>query len=157
VSNQPLSLKARNIGNAFEWRPSSFLDNAKSNNPVFRGQQEQMYGIRITNPSGCITIDSQLVRMFPEREIYVPTAFTPNGDGRNDYIFPYLVGIKELKHFRVINRWGVVVFEAHTDLPGWDGRYQGKPQPMQGYVWEALGIDLEGKNITRKGSFTLIR
>ena len=157
VSNQPLTLKARNIGNAFEWRPSSFLDNAKSNNPVFRGQQEQMYGIRITNPSGCITIDSQLVRMFPEREIYVPTAFTPNGDGQNDRIFPYLVGIKELKQFRVINRWGVVVFEAHTDLPGWDGRYQGKPQPMQGYVWEALGIDLEGKNITRKGSFTLIR
>ena len=72
-------------------------------------------------------------------------------------MYPFLVGLKELKTFRIINRWGAVVYEAKTDLPGWDGNYKGKPQPMDGYVWEAHAIDYEGNVVIRKGSFTLLR
>ena len=113
--------------------------------------------MQITNPSGCITVDTQLVRLFRETDILVPKAFTPNGDGLNDRMFPFMVGLKELVIFRIINRWGVMVYESRTEQPGWDGRYQGKQQPLGGYVWEAQGIDTEGKTIFRKGSFTLIR
>lgn len=157
ITDQSLNLKARSLGNAFQWLPALYLNNSFSSEPVFRGKTEQLYSIHITNLSGCITVDTQLVRIFREREIFVPTAFTPNGDGQNDRIFPFLVGIRELKYFRIINRWGVLVFNSMTDQPGWDGFYRGKPQPMEGYVWEAAGIDMDGKQISRQGSFTLIR
>jgi gliding motility-associated-like protein len=95
--------------------------------------------------------------VFKEREIYVPKAFTPNGDGRNDRIYPFLAGIRELKFFRIVNRWGVIVYESKTDLPGWDGRYNGKDQPVDGYSWEAEAIDIYGATIQRKGTVTLLR
>jgi gliding motility-associated-like protein len=137
--------------------PAKYLGSIFNAQTVYAGDQEQLYKIKILTPSGCTTIDSQLVRIFKEREIYVPTAFTPNNDGQNDHMYPFLVGIKELKSFRIINRWGNIVYESKTDLPGWDGNYKGKPQPMDGYVWEAQAVDLDGNIITRKGNFTLIR
>jgi gliding motility-associated-like protein len=157
VVNKAVELKAREIGVAYLWSPNQNLNTTASFHPSFTGSAEEMYHIRITNPSGCITIDSQLVRIFQEREIYLPKAFTPNGDGQNDRMYPFLVGIKELKIFRIMNRWGVVVYESKSDLPGWDGTYKGQPQPMDGYVWEALAVDQDGKTVTRNGSFTLIR
>jgi gliding motility-associated-like protein len=57
----------------------------------------------------------------------------------------------------VINRWGKVVFESTTDIPGWDGTVNGKPQPIDGYVWEAEAVDAYGNIIRRKGTVTLIR
>lgn len=157
VANTPMTLQARNIGTAWEWKPAVFLNNAMTRQPVFTGTAEQLYKINITNASGCITVDTQLVQLFKNIDVYVPKAFTPNGDGLNDRMFPFLVGIKELKLFRIINRWGVIVYESKTDLPGWDGLYKGLPQPVEAYVWEAQATDMDGKTILRKGSFTLIR
>jgi len=157
VENRPLQLQARDIGTSYEWMPSTSLGSIFSSHPVYTGKKEQQYTIKITTPSGCTTIDTQLVKIFKEIEVYVPKAFTPNNDGQNDRMYPFLVGIRELKSFRIINRWGTLVYESKTDLPGWDGMYRGKPQPMDGYVWEAQAIDLDGKIIIRKGSFTLIR
>ncbi|MFL5809039.1 MAG: PKD domain-containing protein, partial [Flavisolibacter sp.] len=157
VENRPLPLRARDIGTSYEWMPSTSLGSIFSSQTVYTGNKEQQYRIKIINPSGCTTIDTQLVKIFKEIEIYVPKAFTPNNDGQNDRMYPFLVGIKELKNFRIINRWGAIVYESRTDMPGWDGMYKGKPQPMDGYVWEAQAIDLDGKIVIRKGSFTLIR
>jgi len=77
-------------------------------------------------------VDSQLVKVFKEVNIYMPKAFTPNGDGNNDRIVPFTVGIKQIRMFRIINRWGVIVYEAKTDIKGWDGNYKGAPQQMDG-------------------------
>jgi gliding motility-associated-like protein len=157
VENKPLQLKARNFGAQYLWVPSTYLSNPVSATPVFISTQEWIYQIRITTVSGCITVDTQLVRIFKTADIYLPQAFTPNGDGRNDKLYPFLVGIKQLKYFRILNRWGIVVYESITDLPGWDGTVRGKPQPMDGYVWEAEGIDIGGNIVRRKGTVTLIR
>ena len=115
------------------------------------------YTITIRDNLGCTTVDSQLVKVFKEVNIYMPKAFTPNGDGQNDRIYPFTVGIKQIRMFRIINRWGVIVYEAKTDIKGWDGNYKGAPQQMDGYVWELQAIDYFGKMHTRQGSFTLIR
>jgi gliding motility-associated-like protein len=157
IENRPLQLKARDIGTSYEWMPATWLGSIFSSQTAYTGNKEQQYRIKIINPSGCTTVDTQLVKIFKEIEVYVPKAFTPNNDGQNDRMYPFLVGIKELKSFRIINRWGAVVYESKTDLPGWDGMYKGKPQPMDGYVWEAQANDLDGKTVIRKGSFTLIR
>lgn len=157
VENKPLQLMARNFGRNYIWTPSIYLSNPVSAAPVFNGVSERFYTVSINTISGCTTIDSQLVRIFKEADIIVPKAFTPNGDGRNDRLYPFLAGINKLKYFRVINRWGVLMFEAGTDIPGWDGTINGKPQPVDGYVWEAEGTDAYGNTIRRRGTVTLIR
>ena len=62
-----------------------------------------------------------------EPDIHVPQAFTPNNDGHNDKLFVYTVNIKELKYFKVFNRWGQLVFQTNSTTVGWDGMFNGKP------------------------------
>ncbi len=157
LENIPLQLQARNFGVDYSWSPGTNLNLTDIMSPVFQGMTDQLYTITIKDNLGCVTVDTQQVRVYKEVNIYVPKAFTPNNDGLNDYMYPFTVGIKEIKFFRIINRWGVVVYQAKTDLPGWDGKYKGAAQPMDGYVWEIQAIDFFGKSHVRHGSFTLIR
>lgn len=157
VMNLPLDLQARQIGQTALWSPPVKLDDATSFNPVFRGNTEQLYMINITTPSGCMTVDTQFVKIAKSIEIFVPTAFTPDNDGVNDYLRPTTIGIKRINYFRVYNRWGQLMFEMRSDRPGWDGMLKGVRQEMQTYVWvmEALGVD--GNVYVRKGTSILIR
>jgi gliding motility-associated-like protein len=157
IINKPITLQARGFGTTWLWEPSTYLDNTTIAAPIFQGGSKQQYTIDIISAGGCLTTDTLLVNVNKEVAIHVPSAFTPNGDGQNDWLFPFLTGIKTLVFFRVLNRWGNVVYQSATDLPGWDGVYKGVPQPMDGYVWEAEAIDIDGNKIRRKGNVTLIR
>ena len=88
---------------------------------------------------------------------YVPDYFTPNGDGKNDILFPFLVGVTHFKSFRVWNKWGELVFQTSTSSKGWDGIFRGVPQPLGSYLWIAEGLDIYGKPIQRNGTVLLIR
>lgn len=157
VVNLPLDLHARTIGETILWSPAVNLDNATSFNPVFKGNTEQLYTIDIKTKTGCVTTDTQMVKLVKSIEIYVPTAFTPDGDGKNDVLRPVMFGIKQLHYFRVFNRWGQLFYETQTIKQGWDGRFKNTRQEMQTLVWvvEALGVD--GKIYTKKGTTVLIR
>ncbi|WP_204306850.1 gliding motility-associated C-terminal domain-containing protein, partial [Klebsiella aerogenes] len=74
-------------------------------------------------------------------EIFVPSAFTPNGDGRNDILKPITVGITQLFYFRIYNRWGQLVFSTSSIGKGWDGTFGGVKQASGTYVFETLGAD----------------
>jgi gliding motility-associated-like protein len=91
----------------------------------------------------------------------VPSAFTPDGDGKNDVFRPIAIGIKQITYFKVFNRWGVLVYSsaknAYEQSIGWDGTYKGKPQDSAVYVWIVEGVDYLDKKITQKGTVTLIR
>ena len=89
----------------------------------------------------------------------MPEGFTPDNDGYNDRLYPILVGITEMKVFKIFNRWGTLVFDNKnaTVNTGWNGAYLGRTQPMDSYVWRAEGIDVDGKRITRTGNTILIR
>ena len=157
VINYPLTLHARHFGETALWTPATNLDETATYDPVFVGRAEQLYTIKITTESGCLTVDTQLVKVVPNVEIYVANAFTPNGDGVNDLLRPLARGIIQIKYFRVFNRWGQLWYETNVDEAGWDGRVRGVPQETQTVVWmmEALGVD--GKTYTRKGTSVLIR
>lgn len=92
-----------------------------------------------------------------ERTIYVPTAFTPNRDSKNDQLHPTVVGRPTFYSFAVFNRWGEKVFETNDPEGGWDGTYKGKPQESGVYAWSCqLQFDgLERKQ--HKGTILLIR
>ncbi|MBL7739392.1 MAG: gliding motility-associated C-terminal domain-containing protein [Chitinophagaceae bacterium] len=157
VINYPLALQARPFGETVLWSPAANLNNQESFTPVFTGSSEQLYTIRITTVSGCVTVDTQIVKTVKEAAIYVPTAFTPNNDGLNDRLRPVLIGIKELRYFRIFNRWGQLIYQSKTELPGWDGTVSGIPQGSQAFVWMIEGLSIDNRVITSKGTSTLVR
>jgi gliding motility-associated-like protein len=158
VINKDLPLNARSFKDAkYAWQPAQYLNFYTIKDPVFNGQKETMYTIRITTDTGCIVNDTLKVLIFKEADIYVPKAFTPNNDGNNDLLKPFLVGIKEFKYIRIFNRWGNLVFESRDANRGWDGYYRGVKQPMETYTWIGEGIDIDGITIKRGGNFLMMR
>jgi gliding motility-associated-like protein len=156
LENTPISLEARSIGNAFLWLPSTGLNNATIRTPVFNYDKDVEYLIRISRPDGCLTVDTIQLRVHSNAQILVPDAFSPNGDGTNDYLDIFILGVKKI-HFWVFNRWGQLMFETTDPKQRWDGRFQGKPQPLENYVWIAEGETYSGKIIRKRGQTILVR
>ena len=95
--------------------------------------------------------------MFLKADIYVPNAFSPNGDGKNDVLKAIPVGIKIFKSFTVFDRFGQKVFWTSDANKGWDGKVNNSSSNTKSYVWIASGIDFKNNYIERKGSVLLIR
>lgn len=157
VINLPIDLKARPIGDTVLWNPGASLNNPASFTPTFTGALEKLYTINITTAAGCLTVDTQLVKTITRVEIYVPTAFTPNNDGKNDYLRPILKGIKSVRYFRVFNRWGQLLFEMKNEQPGWDGNFKGLAQQTQTVVWILGCAGVDGVDYMQKGTSILLR
>jgi gliding motility-associated-like protein len=157
VIDYPLTLEARQFGASVLWSPGINLDTRTSYTPVFKGSVDQLYTIEIKTASGCITVDTQMVKAVKHADIFVPTAFSPNNDGLNDYLRPILLGIKEIRYFRIFNRWGQIMYEGKSELPGWNGLFRGITQSTQVVVWMVEAVGVDGNVITKKGTSTLIR
>jgi gliding motility-associated-like protein len=119
---------------------------------IFR---EGVYDITASNSSGCSRKFTVHVRS-QNCNVYMPTAFTPNGDGKND-----LFGIPEtvkmnLNKFSIFDRWGNKVFNTNERNSGWDGSFKGAASPPGVYVYLIEGI-VNNKMIRLKGTVTLIR
>ena len=157
VANLPLTLQARPVGSSVLWTPASSLDLATSYTPVFTDNKERTYTIVHKTAAGCITVDTQVVKINKNIVIYVPNAFTPNNDNRNDLLKPFMIGIKQLTYFKIFNRWGELVFETKSINEGWDGRFKGSPVQSHTLVWMMEGIGVDNKVYNAKGSTVLIR
>jgi gliding motility-associated-like protein len=155
--NDNIQLQARSFGNKYTWSPSTGLTNIFISNPKANLSQQQEYKIAIGIPSGCTTIDTILVRVQEANTIYVPNVFTPNGDGRNDKVIIIPVGIRELKSFRIYNRWNKKVYETSDINAGWDGKVDGVLQPIETYVWTVEAYDKNGNLVVKTGAVTLLR
>jgi gliding motility-associated-like protein len=153
----PTKLKTINNGTNFKWSPTVNIDDPFLSTPIFTGATNARYFVEIINQLGCNMVDTVDVQLFDQISILVPTAFTPNSDGKNDRLSPVLIGIEELTYFRIWNRWGVLIFESKTAKPGWDGTFNGVRQETGSYVWEAAGLGIGGALIRKQGLFTLLR
>lgn len=87
----------------------------------------------------------------------IPSAFTPNSDGKNDKLNLKVLGYIEVEYFKIYNRNGEQVFTTKTVNDGWNGIYRGSLQPSSVFVWVAKGKDLLGNVIEQNGTFVLIR
>jgi len=161
VINQPLQLNATG-GQFYLWTPSTGLNNNAIANPVAILNDNMQYVVTVSTAAGCFasdTINVTVYKVLPG--LYVPNAFSPGGDGKNDVFRPIAIGLKKINYFKVFNRWGALVYSsdktAYEQGIGWDGRYKGKPQDSAVYVWIAEGVDYLDKKITQKGTVTLIR
>jgi gliding motility-associated-like protein len=94
--------------------------------------------------------------------IFVPNTFSPNGDGANDVFYVRGTGLYNIKSFRVLNRWGQVVFErlntgANNAADGWDGKVKDQPAPADVYVYIIEVLCTNNTIVPVKGNVTLIK
>ena len=157
IKNVVSTLAARTIGMSYAWLPSTGLNNPFVYNPDFNYTNDVDYRIKITSSSGCITVDSLLVRAFEKVGVFVPKAFAPNGNGKNDILRPLLVRITALNYFRVYNRWGQLIYQTNSIGQGWDGTFKGVAQPIETYTWIFEGLDYLGNTVRESGKTTLVR
>jgi hypothetical protein len=95
AKNQLTQLTVRGLpGATYQWSPAKFLLVSNVASPTIFATAEQEYLISQKVPSGCVTVDTLLVRLHENTTAYLPNVFTPNGDGQNDILMPNLVGCK---------------------------------------------------------------
>jgi gliding motility-associated-like protein len=160
VLGQELQLTATG-GEGYLWIPNFGLSASNIANPIANFDQP-LESIRYTvvayNAAGCTDSAFVSIRVFGTGpSIFVPTGFTPNGDGKNDLLRPIAAGMKTIERFVVYNRYGQQVFFTKTNGDGWDGKVNGQPQQTGTYVWMAQATDFNGKKYTQKGTATLVR
>ena len=116
------------------------------------------YWLQVTNAKGCLATDSLTV--LNACYLDIPNAFTPNGDGENDYFFPRQFLGSELTffHMQIFDRWGEQIFETTTlNGRGWDGRFNGKTQPAGVYIY-LIEASIQGGSLQKyRGNVTLLR
>ena len=117
-----------------------------------------IYRVRSNNGNSCYGEDFIKVLVYKGGpDIYIPSGFTPNGDGKNDVLRPIPIGIAQLNYFKLYNRWGQLIFNTNEIGKGWNGIYNGEQQPTGTYIFQAEGKDFTGKIIYKKGTAVLIR
>jgi gliding motility-associated-like protein len=157
VTGQPFRLDGSG-GGTYLWTPATGLSDPRIANPTVNIGRDQTYILTVTNNRGCSDRDTVVIKVFESApDIFVPSAFTPNGDGLNDRLTPIPVGIREFQFFRVYNRWGQLVFGADGTAKGWDGRFGGKAQLSQTFAWHARGVGYDGRVVDKKGTTILYR
>jgi gliding motility-associated-like protein len=148
-------------GAGYFWMPSTALSRNNIKDPVgvYDGSFDSIrYKLLVVYEAGCIDSAYVTVKVFKTNpRVFVPTAFTPNGDGKNDYLRPIAVGISKFDYFRIYNRWGQLVYSSPDTERGWDGRIGGKEQNTATFVWMVKATDFTGKVFVDKGTVTLIR
>lgn len=162
VAFQPLQLNGSG-GAAYLWTPAVGLNNNTIANPVATlggaiAGDSIRYLLKVTDAAGCVGFDTITVKIFKTQpDIFIPTGFTPNSDGRNDVLKAIPVGIKIFEYFKVFNRWGQQIFSTSDASKGWDGTVNGARQPSGTYVFMASGIDYLNRPVVKKGTVVLIR
>lgn len=146
----------------YTWTPASELSCNDCPNPTATIHNNITYALTVVNSFGCSAVDSIVVSAFCQKaEVFVPNAFTPDGDGLNDVLMIRGSGI-HVKSFRVFNRWGVLIFEKQNFVPndikyGWDGKVRGVPATPDVYVYTAEVICDNGTVYTYKGNTTILK
>ncbi|MBS1771982.1 MAG: gliding motility-associated C-terminal domain-containing protein [Bacteroidetes bacterium] len=146
-------------GIEYTWTPGDKLNITNINNPkgYYPDTGRYAYNVHIKSVDQCEGDDSIKVWVVAQASVFIPSAFSPNGDGLNDYLKMLSVGYAKINFFRIFNRWGQVVFQTDHIGDGWDGKYKGKDTELGTYFWVLSVTDRYGKDELLKGDVTLLR
>jgi len=126
--------------------------------PILGAEKKYDVSLVIGNVYGCYDTAVWQIDVLRSCYIAVPSAFTPNGDGMNDYLYPLNAYKADHLEFRVYNRYGQLVFTGRDWLQKWDGTINGHPEPAGTYVWMLQYTDRDtGRKVFQKGTAVLIR
>lgn len=159
LNGETVTLTAEPSGYTYSWTPTTGLTtpNSQTTDAVVNGTT--IYKVTASNG---ICSKSDTVIVFGEDYVcdnpfvYLPNAFTPNGDGDNDILY-VRSAIAHKVLLRIFNRWGQMVFETETQHVGWDGTFKGRPCDPDVYDYYLKVICVDEQENIMKGNVTLIR
>lgn len=144
----------------YQWSPTKWLTDSTGYLTTAQPLESITYGVTVTDAAGCIAVAQApvFVRAFNCElpYIFVPSAFTPDGNGTNDRLYVRANALERF-HFMVYNRWGQRVFESRDLAEGWDGTFQGQRLPPDVYGYYLVADCINGEQQVLKGNVTLIR
>jgi gliding motility-associated-like protein len=145
------------------WSPSDYLSCAECQSPVTEPKEDVTYIVTGTTQHGCAISDTLHIKLLCDQShVYIPSAFTPNGDKKNDLFYVKGRGVKMVKSVKIFNRFGQAVFEKinfQIDDPSsaWDGKYKGLEVSTGAYVYFAEMICATGEIFSFKGTVMVIK
>ncbi|MEM9917700.1 MAG: gliding motility-associated C-terminal domain-containing protein [Bacteroidota bacterium] len=148
----------------YAWTPADGLSCTDCKGPFASPVNTQTYYVLATEVgTGCTALDSVTVFVVKNRPIYVPNAFSPNGDGINEGFTVYGgPGARQIQLLRVFNRWGALVYEA-SNIPlndetlGWDGRFKSKALPPDVFAFYAVVEFIDDETVLVEGDITITK
>lgn len=144
-------------GLIYTWSPASGLTCVDCPNPTATPDTSTIYTITITTPDGCSgSATATVITRVNCGEYFIPTIFSPNGDGKNDEFKIYGKCIVSVD-LKVYNRWGENVFESQDQAFGWDGTHKGELVSSDSYYYAAKISFQDGTITTEKGSINVVR
>ena len=148
-------------GDVYSWNPAYSLNNPNSSQPIATPSNSTNYQLIYTNSvTGCVDTAYVLIDVNPCSPLRLPNAFTPQGDGKDDY---YMImnpnDVYQIIAFEIFDRWGNKVFATDDkNSKGWDGEYNGKPAPIGTYMYRLTSKCGGNNSITnQKGDLILLR
>jgi gliding motility-associated-like protein len=143
----------------YSWEPAGLFDDPSLNGPAAFIASSAQFTVTVTDLNGCEHVDTVYVELLEpcdEQNIFIPSAFSPNGDGLND-LFRITSDIVESLTLSVYDRWGEKVFESHDPGNGWDGTFNGRNlgNDVFGYILKV--VCRGGEQFVRQGNVTLVR
>jgi gliding motility-associated-like protein len=141
---------------SFSWFPPAGLSNSYIPDPAAMPSVTTKYILSGTTENGCTTSDSITLFVSDYSVLAVPNAFTP-GNGPDNMFLIIKQGAATLNYFRIYNRWGQQVFETTNINEGWNGTFNGTPQPFGVYVYDIEAVTSDGHTFKQQGNVTLLR
>lgn len=141
----------------YYWSPASGLSNPIGVSTIATPTEPTTYVVSGLADNGCRNYDSVRINIDYRDNLFIPSAFSPNGDGKNDEFRIANFSFQKLQEFRVFNRWGQEIFSTNDGHKGWDGRWKGIPQDIGSYNYIIRVAFPDGYTETYKGDVTLIR
>lgn len=145
------------------WKPGTYLSCSDCLDPVVTPLNEVTYELTVVDTNNCTATDMITVFLNKERNVYIPTGFSPNGDGRNDHFRVYTgKGVEQVNYMRVFNRWGALVYENQriqngVSFWGWDGTFRGQSATDGVYVFVVEVLFTDGFVKQYQGDVTVLR
>ncbi|MEO7393560.1 MAG: gliding motility-associated C-terminal domain-containing protein [Chitinophagaceae bacterium] len=155
IAGNPIQLSATASGQniSYYWSPATFINNAQALQPIVSPPVEMDYTLTAVSNEGCKSA-TDMVRVYVYKEIFVPTGFTPDGDGLNDTWNIPALGAFGNFDLSVFNRYGQLIFLNKDINRAWDGKYNGLPQPSGVYIYI---IKMKESGVLLKGTVQIIR
>jgi gliding motility-associated-like protein len=141
----------------YTWSPATGLDNSALENPTATLDQDMLYILDAITDKGCDSHSKIFIKRYAGPELYIPNAFTPNGDGTNDELHVFPVGIKSFGTFSIYSRAGQLLFQTKDYHKGWDGMFNGVKMNNDNYIAVATAVDYRGRQMMQKESVMLLK
>lgn len=145
-------------GNQYVWAPGKYCNDSTIANPLVTPVNTTTFTVKTIDIHNCVAIDTMTVYVYAGSEaIFMPNAFSPNGDGYNEKIMPIILCNFNMDIFYIFNRFGERVFSTTKEQEGWDGVYKNKITDVGTYYYFISGRNSKGESKIYKGDIALIR